>query len=279
MRIIITLFLLLKVLFVFSQPQHINQLIDNVLPNFITNYNITHNIDLVIIDNEMPYRAEPFSQIKTTKYIEGKTNGGLIDGYYCTSPSFYLVSKDTLRMQFFLITVDKKWGERIGDTISFYFIYKGQTGKWIYDNSISNHTTWYRDGFYIGDFVKECLEDCYLELHKNKETFPHDVYVIDDYLKMYIIKDSILPNLPHIPEGNNIKNHCKNDDWLIGFPEISFYNNAIAISTKVFRVKDYKNDIRINNYAQYTLFYLYNTKLKLWEICKREFEKSICQKE
>ena len=85
--------------------------------------------------------------------------------------------------------------------------------------------------------------------------------------------DNTKKNLNYLSKWNNqefdkIKHNCKGDDWLIGFPEISFYNDTIAVSSKAFRAKDYKNDLRINNYIQCTLYYLYNAETESWDICK-----------
>ena len=270
MRKIFVLMLLIKTFFVFSQTQQLNQLIDDTLPFFIINYYNTHNIDLVIINNQMPYRAVPSANIKTKKYIEGKTNGGLKDGYYCTSPSFYLVSKDTLCMQFFVCRANKKISTiGIGDTILFFFVYQEQTGGWVYANSISSHASWYRKGKFIGDFVKESMEGCFMELKKNNSISHDNVYVVDDYLTLFVIERPILTDLPHIPKGHYKNYYCKSDDWLIGFPEISFYNDTIAISSKALRKKDLKKNNVINNYIEYTLFYHYEMNTLSWNICKR----------
>lgn len=256
---------------VFSQTQHLNQLIDEVLPNFITEYNNTHNMDLVVINNQMPYRAAPSLPTKTRRYKMGKINGDLEDGYYCASPSIYFVSRDTLRIQFFLCSANKDFpGLGIGDTIIFYFVYQEQTGKWVFDNHISSHATWYRKGKFIGDFVMGSMEGCILELEKSKSVSRQNVYVIDDYLTLFVLEDSFLPNFRHIPEGHNIKDYCKSGDWLIGYPEIEFYNDTIAVSTKAFRAKDYKSDYEINSIIRYTLFYLYNKETQSWEICKKK---------
>lgn len=271
MKKLVLLLLLTKALCVFSQTQHINQLIDDVLPNFVNNYKNTHDIDLVVINNEMPYRTVPSWTLKTKKYVDGKVNGGLDDGYYCSIPSIYLVSKDTLTMQFFLCDANKKFpGLRIGDTIIFYFVYQEQSGKWVYVNSISSHATWYRTGKFVGDFVKESMEECFMEIEKNDSISHPNVYVIDDYLTLFVIEDSILPDSPHIPNGHKIKNYCKSNDWVLGFLEISFYNDTIAVSSKAYKAKDNKNDSKINNYLQCSLFYHYNTNTQLWEICKKE---------
>ena len=106
----ISIFILLTSAFIaFSQTQHINQLIENVLPDFIVSYNHDHKMDLSIIENEMPYLAAHSLEIKSCKYVKGKLNGGLEDGDYCNSPSFYLISKDTLRMQFFIYGAKKQF--------------------------------------------------------------------------------------------------------------------------------------------------------------------------
>jgi hypothetical protein len=203
--------------------------------------------------------------MKKAKYVEGKVNGGLKDGYYCSSPSIYLVSKDTLSVQFFFCGVNKKFpGLKIGDTNIFFFVYQEQTGKWVYDSSVSSHATWYRKGKFVGDLVKESMERCFGELERNMN---HPIiYVIDDYLTLFTITDSILPNIPHIPKGHNKKKYCKADDWFIGFPEIHFFNDTIAVSTKAFQAKCYKNDLRITNYIQYTFYYLYNSNTQSWEL-------------
>ena len=269
MRSTIIVILLANVGFAFSQTQHMNQLIEEVLPNFIANYNNTHQMDITIINNQMPYRVAHSLAMRNRNYIEGKINGNLKDGYYCSSPSFYLVSKDTLSMQFFLCGVNKDYpGLKIGDTIIFYFVYQEQTGKWIYDSSVSNHATWYRKGKFIGDFVRETMEECFRELEKNNNKVDAQVYVVDDYLTLFELSDTILPDLPHVPKGHKIKKYCKNDDWLIGFPEISFYNDTIAVSSKAFMAKDYKNELKINNYMQCTLYYHYKSETQSWEVCE-----------
>ena len=223
-------------------------------------------MELAIINNEMPYGLAHSLSIKNKKFVKGKINGGLKDGYYCSSPSFYLVSKDTLSIQFFLCEANKKFpGIGIGDTNIFYFVHQEQTGKWQYDNSISSHATWYRKGKFIGDFVKESMEGCFGELEWNKQKDYSNIYVIDDYLTLFTIADPILPNIPHIPKGHNKKKYCKADDWLIGFPEISFVNDTIAVSSKAFMAKDYKNDLKVNNYIQCTYYYLYKMETQSWE--------------
>jgi len=274
MRNAIIIILLTKVIFAFSQTQHMNQLIEDVLPDFITNYNKTHHMDFVLIENEMPYKATRTLPIKTKKFIEGKINGGLKNGYYCTGPSTFLVSKDTLRMQFFLCGTNKKIpGLAIGDTKVFYFVYQEQIGKWIYSSNFSSHATWYREGKFIGDFVKECMEECFMEVEKSNGIARSNIYVINDYcLSLFEIENPILPVLPHIPEGQNKKKYCKSDDWLVGFPEITFCNDTIAVSSKAFKAKDYKNDSRINDYMQCTFYYLYNTETQLWELSKKQID-------
>lgn len=265
MRNTIILVLLANVVSAFSQTQHINQLIEDVLPDFIVHYNNTHQMDLAIINNEMPYGVAHSLSIRNKKFVKGKVNGGLKDGYYCSSPSIYLVSKDTLSVQFFFYGANKKFpGLRIGDTNIFYFVYQEQTGKWQYDSSVSSHATWYRKGKFIGDFVRENIEGCLEELERNKKQNHSNIYVIDDYLTLFTIADSILPNIPHIPKGHNKKKYCKADDWLIGFPEISFINDTIAVSSKAFFAKDYKNDLKVNNYIQCTYYYLYKMETQSW---------------
>lgn len=275
MRKIIVILFLIKALFAFPQTQHMNQLIKDVFPNFIADYNNTHQMELVIIKNQMPYRVAHSLGMKNRTFVDGKINGGLKDGYYCSSPSFYLVSKDTLSIQFFLCGANKKFpGLGIGDSHVFYFVYE-QAGKWKYNSGVSSHATWYKKGKFVGDFVKECMEHSFGELERNNSLSHHKTFVIDDYLTLFVMNDSILPDLPHIPKGYKIKHYCKGDDWLIGFPEISFYNDTIAVSSKAFRAKDYKNDLRINNYMQCTLYYLYNAETQLWNVCKTVTESSI----
>ena len=158
----------------------------------------------------------------------------------------------------------------LGDTVYFFFVYREHTGLWEYVGNFTSHATWYRDGKFLGDFVKECMEECVHELQRNNSISPHNVYIIDDYLDLYEIHDAILPDLPHIPQGHNIKNYSKSNDWLIGFPKISFINDTIVVSSKAFRRKDYKNDFRIKKHIQCTLHYLYNIETQSSNICKKE---------
>ena len=267
------LVLLTHVVFAFSQTQHMNQLIEDVLPDFIAHYNSTHKMELSIINNQMPYKAAHLLALNNEKYVEGKVNGGLKDGYYCSSPSLYLVSKDTLSIQFFLCEANKKFpGLGIGDTKIFYFVYQEQTGKWIYDGSVSSHATWYRKGKFIGDLVKESMEGCFGELKRNEKIGHPNIFVIDDYLTLFTITESILPDIPHIPKGHNKKKYCKADDWLIGFPEISFVNDTIGVSSKAFMAKDCKNDLRVDNYIQCTYYYLYKTETQSWDSIRKKIE-------
>jgi len=273
MRNTAILVLLTQVVFAFSQPQHMNQLIEDVLPDFIAHYNSTHKMELSIINNQMPYKAAHLLAMNNEKYVEGKVNGGLKDGYYCSSPSLYLVSKDTLSIQFFLCEANKKFpGLGIGDTKIFYFVYQEQTGKWIYDGSVSSHATWYRKGKFIGDLVKESMEGCLGELKRNEKMGHPNIFVIDDYLTLFTITESILPDIPHIPKGHNKKKYCKADDWLVGFPEISFVNDTIGVSSKAFMAKDCKNDLRVDNYIQCTYYYLYNTETQSWDSIRKKKE-------
>ncbi len=271
MRKSVLLFLLAKTFMVFAQTQHINQLIENVLPDFIVSYNHEHKMDLTVIENRMPFLAARTMKVKTSKYVEGETNVGLKDGYYCDGPSIYLISKDTLRLQFFLCGANKEFpGLRIGDTVSFFFVYREQPGKWEYIGDFGSHATWHRDGKFIGDFVKESMEECYHELQKEDGFFHRNVYVIDDCLTLYIIHHPILPDLPHIPKGHNKKQYSRRNDWFIGFPEIFFCHDTIAVSSKAFKAKDYKNDTRIKQYKHCILFYNFNPKTQSWVICKKE---------
>ena len=264
---------MVKTFMVFAQTQHINQLIGNVLPDYIVSYNHEHKMDLTVIENEMPFLAARTLNIKTSKYVQGETNGGLKDGYYCDDPSVYLISKDTLRLQFFLCSANNQFpGLRIGDTVSFFFVYREQSGQWEYIGDFGSHATWHMDGKFIGDFVKECMEECSHELQKEDGIFHHNVYVIDDYLTLFAINDSILSNLTHIPKGHNKKQYCKKNDWLIGFPEISFHRDTIAVSSKAFMAKDYKSDFNIREYLQCTLYYQYNSETHTWDNCKKETE-------
>ena len=270
-RNVVMLLLLTKAFFAFAQTQHINQLIENVLPDFISSYEKKRNKDYSILENRGPYLAANAMKIKTSKYVEGKTNGGLKDGYYCDGPSIYLISKDTLRLQFFLCGANKEFpGLRIGDTVSFFFVYREQSGQWEYIGNFGSHATWHRDGKFIGDFVKESMEECYHELQKEDGFFHRNVHVIDDCLTLHIIHHPILPDLPHIPQGHNKNQYCKRNDWLIGFPEISFHRDTIAVSSKVYKAKDYKNDFNIRKYLQCTLYYHYNSEKQSWEICNKE---------
>jgi hypothetical protein len=266
----ITLFLT-KAFFTFCQTQHINQLIENVLPDFINSYNNNHHMNLLIIENSLPYKAVHSLKEEKVKYVEGLINGGLKDGYYCDGPSAYLVSCDTLRLQFFLCGANKQFpGLRIGDTVIFNFVYREHDGLWAFDNVFSSHATWYRNGKFIGDFVRDCMEDILHELQKNNSISHHAGFIIDDYLTIFEIYEKNLPDLPHIPEGHNKKEYCKSNDWLIGFPEISFYNDTVAVSTKAFKLKNYENDLKINKYIQCSLYYSFNTATQSWDICKKE---------
>ena len=272
MRIFVLLLLMVKTFMVFAQTQHINQLIENVLPDFISSYNNKHNTDFSIVENGFPYLAANAMKMKKCKYVEGRINGGLKNGNHCNFPSLYLISKDTLSMQIFLCSASKRFGLKIGDTVNFYFVYSKRSGLWEYIVNFTSHATWYRDGKFIGDFVKECMEECYHELQKEDGIFHHNVYVIDDYLTLFAINDSILSNLTHIPKGHNKKQYCKKNDWLIGFPEISFHRDTIAVSSKAFMAKDYKSDFNIREYLQCTLYYQYNSETHTWDNCKKETE-------
>jgi hypothetical protein len=273
MRNVVIIVFLTNVVFAFSQPQHMNQLIEDVLPDFMAHYQDTHQMEFAVIDNQMPYGASHSLAMKKAKYVEGKVNGGLKDGYYCSRPSIYLVSKDTLSVQFFLYEANKKFpGLGIGDTNIFFFVYQEQTGKWVYDSSVSSHATWYRKGKFIGDFVKESMEGCFRKLEKNEKMTHPNIFVIDDYLTLFTLTDSILPNIPHIPKGHNKKKYCKADDWLIGFPEISFINDTIAVSSKAFIAKDCKKNLRVDNYIQCTYYYLYKTETRSWDSIRKKIE-------
>lgn len=272
MRIFVLLLLMVKTFMVFAQTQHINQLIGNVLPDFISSYNNKHNTDFSIVENGFPYLAANAMKMKKCKYVQGETNGGLKDGYYCDDPSVYLISKDTLSMQIFLCSASKRFGLKIGDTVNFYFVYSKQSGLWEYIGNFTSHATWYRDGKFIGDFVKECMEECSKELERINNDSPSHIYIIDDYLTLYIIHNPILPDLQHIPKGHHVKRYCSGNDWLIGFPEISFHRDTIAVSSKAFMAKDYKNDFNIREYLQCTLYFQYNSDTQTWDNCKKETE-------
>ena len=182
------------------------------------------------------------------------------------------ITKDTLSMQIFLCSASKRFGLKIGDTVNFYFVYSKQSGLWEYIGNFTSHATWYRDGKFIGDFVKECMEECSKELERINNDSPSHIYIIDDYLTLYVIHNPILPDLQHIPKGHHVKRYCSGNDWLIGFPEISFHRDTIAVSSKAFMAKDYKSDFNIREYLQCTLYYQYNSDTQTWVNCKKETE-------
>ena len=272
MRKYVLILLMAKAFLAFAQTQHINQLIENVLPDFISNYNNKRNTDYYIVENQIPYLAANAMTIKKSKYVMGKNKVGLKNGHnYCTRPSVYLISKDTLRIQFFLCQASKRHCY-IGDTVNFFFVYREQSGLWEYIGNFGSHATWYRDGKFIGDFVKECMEESYKELERINNDSPRHIYIIDDYLTFYVIHNPILPDLPHIPTGHHKKMYCSGKDWLIGFPEISFHRDTVAVSAKAFMAKDYNNDFNIREYLQCTLYYHYNSETDTWDKCNKETE-------